>query len=301
MALKKLGNGPFTVVEVMEPDYAVTGDAAWPESFTPADRCDCCGSKISWRAIVTAPERDAWFTMGLTCASKAGQGIDSRAVTDLKHKAVRRERDRYLADESFVAWLKTQKHPKGWKGTTRYDDVRYWVMRKLPKMTIVRKAWREWKGGAAVDLLPEGVEQTPEWHALAALRDEHKDALAALPHPVQKRWAKKLTMLDYANYWLDKGDIKVRTIRDIKAALGLIDMERVKALNEEYQAAHLAFLEAEKQLDAAKSLLSDAIHDGEHDDALIIQRGVWKLEEKVADLKAKMATAWDACTAALEG
>ena len=166
MAITKLGTGPFHVVGFVTPDgffegYEDMSVAMRDRLHSEKWRCDCCGSALNWPCILEAPEQgdDVFYMVGQTCASRAQKGIDLHALANAKHAAIRLQRDKYLADEAFKTWCQGQPHPKGWANKTRYDDVRYWVMRKAPKMAVLRKAWREHK--EAVDAFLE--KRTPKF------------------------------------------------------------------------------------------------------------------------------------------
>ncbi len=95
MSLAKLGEGPFQILEVFDPEYASYGgtSARLPE---PTDtlgksdyefRCACCGSKLTWRVLVQSATSNLAYIVGLTCANRAENGIDVVKLNTLKNRA----------------------------------------------------------------------------------------------------------------------------------------------------------------------------------------------------------------------
>lgn len=235
MALSKLGNS-FEIVAVVFPDPDCLADV-WqdlPEEIlsllinSSSFKCSCCGStRLLWPAVIKN-EQGIHHIVGTKCASNMVKGIDPHEVSKLKHAAMRQQRDHFLASEEFTTWLKGMPHPKGWANNSRLDDVRHWVMRTLPKMAVIRKAWREFAKAKKSGLIsPDGVQHSAEWKALASFHAENEAGLKAAPHHLsaKKRWAKKKTCADFVEWALDAkttdADALSRALVIAKHSMGL--------------------------------------------------------------------------------
>lgn len=224
MAIAKLGPGPFEVIAVVFPDPDCLQDADLPEEVLTRlvnqteFRCECCGStRVLWPTVL-ANQTGQHFIVGRTCAQRAATGIDPRALSNAIHAAERVQRDHYLRQAEFVAWLESQPHPKGWTSKSRLDDVRYWVSRSAPKMAVIRKAWREFAAAKkSGKLAPSGAQLSPELEALLVFLRDNQAALAKLPHPLRgKRGFAKKSMVHYVEYM---ADTKAREARALTRAL----------------------------------------------------------------------------------
>jgi hypothetical protein len=74
MAIERLGEGPFKVVEVMEPGYASYGPGLGDilDGIEDLTVCACCGYKgLSWRVVVHQPNAGNYYILGRSCAKKA--------------------------------------------------------------------------------------------------------------------------------------------------------------------------------------------------------------------------------------
>ncbi len=235
MSFEKLGN-TFEVIAVVFPDPDCLADVAenihediLTKLLTSTSfKCDCCGStNLAWPAIIEN-EIGKQFIVGTKCASNAVKGINPHKIADLKHAAVRVQRDHFLANEEFTTWLKGLPHPKGWNGKSRFDNVRHWVMRKLPKMAVIRKAWREFGKAQKAGLIsPDGIQHSAEWATLATFHADHETALKGAAHHLaaKKRWAKKKSCADFIEWALDAkttdADALTRALAIAKHSLGL--------------------------------------------------------------------------------
>ena len=143
MSLARLGAGPWSVVDVLEPDCATIGPQPHLAGLD-LDRCACCGASLQWRVILQGPT--GYACVGRTCADKASRATPESINLEgigLKLKAAeRRERDRMLADGAFAAWAQSQPHPKGWAGRSLLDDVRYHATGKTINLAPLRKAFK---------------------------------------------------------------------------------------------------------------------------------------------------------------
>lgn len=191
MALGRLGAGPFMVVEVMEPDYTSYGGYTLPEPAVVAGanpdevwgRCACCGARISWRAVIEGAG-GVCYVVGLTCASAAASGIDTRKMATLRARATRRERERKLETDGFREWARAQPHPKGWRGKTLLDDLLYQTSGNNPRMGELRKAYRTFLAGGVADstLELEAADQEAR-DRLVTWLSENGAYAAGQPHP----------------------------------------------------------------------------------------------------------------------
>jgi len=113
----------MTLVEILDPHFSYYPHKD-PEFYNlleragESDRCECCGSRISWRCLCEDEDGDLhWF--GMTCASKV---IDAGSIEEAKAKREKRlcrsYRNATFEVDGFQEWCRTQPHPKGWDNRT---------------------------------------------------------------------------------------------------------------------------------------------------------------------------------------
>lgn len=197
MSLAKLGEGPFQILEVFDPEYASYGGTSFklpePTNTLGKDdyesRCACCGAKLTWRVLVQSAASNLAYIVGLTCANRAENGIDVVKLNTIKNRAERRFADTTLANQEFAAYLRSQPHPMNFHGKSLYDSVVYYARKKTPNLSKLRAAWRAFDEAKAAGTLVNSVRG-----ALEAFLVAQEARLKAIRHPFIKG---RLTLHDY--------------------------------------------------------------------------------------------------------
>lgn len=292
MGLDRIGTGPFSILEVYEPDYASFGPVQVHGLPEPIDvgygdetsfRCACCGSKLSWRCLIQNTEGLAYI-VGMKCAVNAQSGIDERKINVLKAKAQRRQVDAALTDDAFVTWLRAQPHPKGWGGRSRYEDVSYWCRKRTPKMSVLNAAKKDFAAGV------DGV---------AALRNEfvvlmadNEAKLRGLPHPSRK-FADSKSLYEYAEWVLaNRGDTAPGLQGGVNLLTGKLAGSKLAQLREIYETGKKAEADAYIANLATKFREADASGSFSSED---LKRWLGDFDSRESDLR------WAACFSVLYG
>lgn len=157
MAIERLGEGPFQIIEVLEPDCSYFASEPRPWDAINLDRCACCGKKISWRVILEGP--NGFYCVGRTCARTA-TSLDTYRIEKLAKAAQNKAIQNKVWHEPFRTWLSAQPHPKGWRNKTRLDDVVYWALTRK-RVSVLNKAWNTFiqPGGKVTAELRAPIEE----------------------------------------------------------------------------------------------------------------------------------------------
>ncbi len=156
----KLGPGPFRFIDLIGPeDFVMAGDNPFEGIEGDQSKCEHCGSRLSWRAIVEDANGQG-HVVGRTCASRA-MDLTGVALRALEVKAKRGFITKWMSSEDgaeFRKWCATQPHPKGWASKSLLSDLQYWIGRDgIKNMSKIRKALKAFGKGDCTELLAEEV------------------------------------------------------------------------------------------------------------------------------------------------
>lgn len=124
MSMERLSQGPWEVIEVMEPDFVSYAGWKMPEIAGPAGKsedfnlghCGCCGQAISWRVLVQDVNTKKHYIIGRACAQSLEHRMTSKEIAAKRRQQLHDERRKMR--EPLVALvarhsekMKTLPHP----------------------------------------------------------------------------------------------------------------------------------------------------------------------------------------------